>query len=119
MEPIKLHSNKIIAGFVLLCGVFITVAAISVGMEAYLIVGPVFIVLGILLFTNPTIVITDTEIQMRNLFGMTLKRYSYTKETVEVKGRKLFVNGKKINLGASGAMHGRDVNRAILHFEGL
>lgn len=119
MEPIKLYSNKLIAGFVFLCGVFILSMAVSYEYPAQMIMGPMFVLLGVLLFVIPTIVITKNEIQMRNLFGMTLKRYSYNSDNVRVEGRKLYIDNKKVRLGAGGAMHGPDVNRAFLHFDSV
>jgi hypothetical protein len=42
------------------------------------------------------IVITATEIQMRNLLGMMLKRHPYTPEQVSVRNNLVYIKEKRI-----------------------
>ena len=119
-QNIKIHSNKILAIFVIACGGFILVLAAQYrGMELQLFMGPMFILMGILLMANPTIVVTPTEIQMRNILGMTLKRHQYNASNTELRKNGLYVNDRKVRIGIGGLMHQPDVKKAVAHFKSL
>ncbi len=116
MEPIKIHSNKVIAILCLAAGLFCLVVTAQYGGAVGVFSGSISVLFGILLLTVPTIVITDEEIQMRNIYGMTLKRHKYNASNTEVKDRKVYVNGKKIRIGSGGLMNPPDVKKALDYF---
>lgn len=45
---------------------------------------------------RPTIVITQSTIQMKNLLGMTVKEHPYLPEQLSIRSGNVFVNEKKI-----------------------
>lgn len=122
---IKIHSNKLLSLFSLLCGIAIIVLAVMVADRrgempmGQLVLGGVVILIGILQLTTPTVVVTDTEIQMRNLLGMTLRRIPYQASNTEVKEGKVYVNDKKVRIGVGGFMHAPDVKKAVEYFSAL
>lgn len=101
MEILRLRNNPILPVITIVCAAIIFFLNLmylgnmmQVGLGAFL-----FIV-GILNLVNPIAVLTDTELQLRNALGMTLKRYKYKEEKVEIREGKIFISGKKLRFAA-------------------
>jgi hypothetical protein len=63
-----------------------------------MVLGAVFLIMGILYFFSPAVVYSSTQLEMKNLLGITLKRYSFEEDTFSVQNGRIYVNGKKINI---------------------
>lgn len=61
-----------------------------------MVLGGVFILLGILYFANAAVVYSDTKIELKNLFGMTMKTYSFDKDEMSIQNGRIYANNKKI-----------------------
>ncbi|PKN58538.1 MAG: hypothetical protein CVU56_05075 [Deltaproteobacteria bacterium HGW-Deltaproteobacteria-14] len=63
-------------------------SAVSTGL------GALFIVMAILQLTMPYFVLTEGELQLRNLFGMTVKRYAFddlSQFEIAEEGKRIFL----------------------------
>lgn len=111
MFPLKIRFNQVLAIFQLVVGVVILLLALMTANGLQLFMGCFFILLGILYTANPALLITETEILVKNPLGMTLKRYPYTIENVEISGNKILVAGKKVFIAAAFVVHATDFNK--------
>lgn len=99
MRAMKLGYSRPLAIALLIVGLAILIMGISSGQMLEIVLGGLLVVLGVLLLVQPMVVFTDSQIQVRNLFGMTLKRFDVSSPAdVKVEGSKLVYvpTGKKI-----------------------
>lgn len=61
-----------------------------------MILGGIFILLGVLYLANPALVYSSEKIEIKNLFGMVMKSYTFEKDEVSINNGRIHVNGKKI-----------------------
>lgn len=95
--PYKIRNNLFFSILQILIGGFILIVALLIlDNPVQLFMGIFFIVFGIIRLTSPVVLITEAEIQLKNGFGMTMKRIPYTLDSINVKGNKVFVAGKRI-----------------------
>lgn len=99
--PIEVHYNKAWGIVGLVCSVFILGVAFLTGK-----LFPQAITGGILLFvsfgflTQPVFVVAPGEVQLRNLFGATMKRHAFASlADLEIRGSRLHVDGKPVGAG--------------------
>jgi hypothetical protein len=77
-RPIEIHYNRAMAAVMLLSALFILVVAFSLGkLFPQAITGGILLLVSIGFLTQPAIVVTSSEVQMRNMLGMTLKRHPF------------------------------------------
>lgn len=76
--------------------VFILAVSAGIGASLNTITGVLLLVISVLQFTVPVVIVTADELQMRNLFGMTLRRVPYTLDTIDVSQPAPRVEGKKV-----------------------
>lgn len=89
----KIRHNKIIAGIILVCAVFILVTAFMVGPGTNLFIGFLNLVIGIQMFIQPVIVLHDRQAELKNLFGMTVRKREFDSiSQLEIVGSSLYVN---------------------------
>ena len=115
--PIEVHYNKVFGAVMLACSLFILAVAFSIGKPfPQAITGGITLLVSFGFLTQPVMVVAAGEVQMRNLFGMTMKRYPFASLTeLEIRGNRLRVNDKPIGSGRW-LLHGRDwdtLGRAI------
>lgn len=101
MLPIKVKANPIFPIVQLIAGVFILITAIIIGDLLQLVMGSFFILIGVLFLTQPVLVVTNTEIQLRNMIGMTLKKAFHQKQNITFDENKLMVDGKRFFVGSA------------------
>jgi hypothetical protein len=80
----------------LVCALFILVVGLMLGQVLQLGLGGFLLLISILQFTVPVVVIEAHEIQLRNLFGMTLRRVPYRPEEVTFEGLQPYVGGARV-----------------------
>jgi hypothetical protein len=90
---------------------FILVVSAMIGGSINTITGLILAVVSVLQLTVPVVVVTADEFQMRNLFGMTLRRVQYSPETVDVSQTVPRVEGKKVRGFSAWALDGAAVAR--------
>lgn len=89
----KIRHNRIIAGIILGCAVFILVTAFMVGPRTNLFIGFLNLVIGIQMFIQPMIVLHNGQAELKNLFGMTMRRRQFDSfSQLEIDGNTLYVN---------------------------
>ncbi|MCH2044284.1 MAG: hypothetical protein MK212_09065 [Saprospiraceae bacterium] len=97
MEILRLRNNPILPIITMVCAsIIFFLNLLYLGNMMQVCLGAFLFLVGILNLVNPIAVLTDTELQLRNAIGMTLKRYRYKEETVEIREGKLFIGGKKL-----------------------
>lgn len=94
MNEMRIGWNKIFSVIMMACGIFIVTTSFVIGPSFNTVTGVVIALVGGLALANPTVVITTDEVQMRNLLGMTLKRYPV--QEVEMRNGALYHNQKKV-----------------------
>lgn len=90
VTPIRITTNKIFVIAFLVLGALIAILGIAMGENVTPILGALLIILGILQLVTPPLVITETEAQVKNPVGMTLKRFPLSGPS------DLFFDGKKL-----------------------
>ncbi|NJO15960.1 MAG: hypothetical protein HC877_09465 [Thioploca sp.] len=95
-EYLELKYNKIIPICILVASCFILSTSFLVGFSINTLTGLILLPVAILMLANPLVVITANEVHLKNLFGITLKNYSYNKSEISIKNNMLFVKDKKI-----------------------
>jgi hypothetical protein len=116
-DPIPLHYNKVF-GFVMLgLSLFILAVAFSIGKPfPQAITGGISLLVSIGFLTQPVMVVAAGEVQMRNLFGMTMKRFEFDSlADLELRDGRLRVKDKPVGSGRW-LLHGGDwetLGRAI------
>lgn len=96
MTRLEIKYNVIFPIFFGACGLFILGSALIVGFSPRTILGLVILPLSVLMATRPVTILTPTEIQMKNLLGVTVKTHPCTPDSVSVKDKSVYVNGKKV-----------------------
>lgn len=90
--------NKVMAIIFMVIASFILFVSFSIGPSINTVTGILLLIISILYMVSPAIVYDDKEIQLKNLIGMTVKRYSFSSDSITTKDRKIFVNDRKLNL---------------------
>ena len=91
-----------IMGILFLCGaLFILGVSFVIGPSINTITGVLILIISIFYLSNPAIVYTDDEMQMKNLFGITMKTYSFKTDKFSVQDRTIYVNGNKVRISKS------------------
>ncbi len=110
----EIKNNPLLAGFILARG-----AAASFWRPAYgsayhwnTVTGVILFVVGLMMLARPVIVITETEIQKKNLWGMTMKRHALDGVKAELDG--VYSGGKKVIFDVVTTNTNNDAVRAYL-----
>jgi hypothetical protein len=75
--PIEIRHNQGVAIFMLVCSLFILGTSFLVGVSLNTVTGVILLLVSIGYFANPSLVVTASGIEHRNLLGMTLRRTDY------------------------------------------
>jgi hypothetical protein len=82
-------------------GFFVALGALNSGLSAAtggtfgILLGAVFLVVGVLMLLRPVVTLSPNAIGMRNLLGMEMKRHEVTPDNVRVEGNKVYVDDTK------------------------
>jgi hypothetical protein len=74
---IEIKHNQAMAAFMLVCALFILGTGFVIGFSLNTVTGVIILLVSIGYFTQPAVVVTETGLEHRNLFGMTLRRTDY------------------------------------------
>ncbi|AFY35188.1 hypothetical protein [Calothrix sp. PCC 7507] len=96
LTHLEIKYKKILPIFMLICSMFILYVSFLVGFSVNTITSLILLVVSVLMLTRNLAVITPNEIQMMNLLGTTVKRYSFTPEQIVITNNDVYIDGKKI-----------------------
>lgn len=99
--PIEVRYNKGWGIVMLLCSLFILgVAVLTAKLFPQAITGSILLLVSIGFLTQPVMVVAPGEVQLRNLLGMTMKRYEFASlAEIELRDGRVCVNGKPVGSG--------------------
>ena len=95
MNQYEVKHNKILPVVAIIASVFILGTSLVIGFSLNTVTGILFLIIGIAMLSRPAAVITKEQIEIKNLLGMTLKRYPYMSKDISFKNNNLYVNDKK------------------------
>jgi hypothetical protein len=96
MNEYQIKYNKLFPIIIIASSTFILASSFIIGFSINTLLGFLLLALGILMLLRPAAVITKDEIELRSIFGMTLKRYPYSKSNISFKNKNLYIKDKKI-----------------------
>jgi hypothetical protein len=76
MTPLKIRFKPGLAIAFLVVGLFLAATSLLTSQVIGVVSGALVAVLGVLMFVNPMMKVEATEVQVRNLLGMTLRRFA-------------------------------------------
>lgn len=120
--PIEIRAQAWI-GVVMLAAGALQLVAGFLGGGFGLFPGPLFAVLGIMQLNAKPVVVANGEVQLRNAFGMTLKRVAFSSPSqLSIEDNKLFCSAtgerKKVTALSSFAVRSEDVERLRRYISG-
>ncbi len=80
------------------CSLFILGVSLYTGPNISTFTGIILLIVGIMYLVNPAFVYDDEELELKNLYGMTMRRYSFDTDQMEVRDGRIYANGKKIRV---------------------
>lgn len=75
---------------------FILGTTFIIGFSFNTITGILIFILSLQMLTKPMVVVTQTEIQMKNLWGMVVKRHAFSPSEISLQENGIYINTKKI-----------------------
>jgi hypothetical protein len=118
MFPIRVGLNRVLGALMMGVGAFNLYVYLLSSRTTQVVLAGVFGLVGLLYLIGDLLVVTATEVQIKNPLGMTLKSHPIgSLADLEVREKKLYVGEKKIaSLGF--AATGGDVQRLVRAIEG-
>lgn len=116
--PIEVHHNRFMVGFMLLISCLSLILAVLFADALQTLMGALLLVFSVLMWRQPLLVITDTEIQLRNSLGITLRRLPYTRQEVRIDGSAIWVKQQRLPVVAW-ITHKPDMQRLKAYFANI
>lgn len=82
--------------FMIMSSIFILGVSFLVGFSLNTITGLILLPLGVLMLTQPALILTPQQIVWRNMLGKTVKTIPFLPDEVEVVKNAVYVRGKKV-----------------------
>ncbi len=98
----KIRYKKTLPIICLTFSVAIMFVSIMQGYNKNLVSGIIGIILGALFLVNPMVEYSENEVRIKNLIGITLKRYLLDQGKIDINGDEIYYNGEKIKLWKQG-----------------
>ena len=95
-DGIKIRYHPGFGWVMTIMGGFVFLTGITIGPGVQIITGALFLLLGRSYLKNTALVITPTEVQIKNPLGMTVKRYPYTELRIE--NGRLYADDRKVKM---------------------
>lgn len=96
----KVKYNKTFGIFLIVTSTFIIGVSFLTGLSLNTITGGILLLMGILYLNAPAIEYTENELMLKNLYGRTLKTYSFNTDKITVKDGTMYANDRKIRIGS-------------------
>ncbi|MCF4965798.1 hypothetical protein [Nostoc sp. CMAA1605] len=116
-SELEVKYKKIYPIFIGVCSILMLYTSLLVGFSLNTITGLILLLVSLLMLTRTVAVITQNEIQMRNLLGMTVKVYSYTPDQIVVANNSIYVNDKKVISGLWADINIQEVKAFFLQIQ--
>ena len=78
---------------------FILGVSFIIGFSLNTITGLLLLVVGILYLNGAALVYDKEELELKNLYGVTMKRYNFHTDRVEIRDGAIYVNDSKVRVG--------------------
>ena len=96
----KVTYNKIFGILLLIGAVFIIGVSFLIGFSLNTVTGIILFVIGILYLNASALEYTEDELELKNLYGWTVKKYSFVNDKVIVRDGALYANESKIRVAS-------------------
>ncbi len=93
--PFAVRHNRIWSISMLIISVLSLVMGFWLWEMLELFMGFVLLILGLCFFKNPILIVTKTELELRNGLGMTLRKTTYLPQQIRFDGYNLYVNNQR------------------------
>jgi hypothetical protein len=93
--PFAVRHNRIWSISMLIISVLSLVMGFWLWEMLELFMGFVLLILGLFFFKNPILIVTKTELELRNGLGMTLRKTTYLPQQIRFDGYNLYVNNQR------------------------
>lgn len=90
--------NKVIGIIFLVFSSFILYVSLLIGPSINTITGLLLLLVSILHLAGSAIVYDDEKMEVKNLFGITMKTYSFLTDSISIENNRIIVNGSKIQV---------------------
>lgn len=100
----------------LIAGLFILITSLMLEPSITTVTGLLIMIISIPYLTSAAIIYNDEELQLKNLFGMTMKRYSFTSDGLNVRSGKVYSHAIKLKV-ASGMLVKSEYEALLKHIE--
>ncbi|MBA3971380.1 MAG: hypothetical protein H0X46_04435 [Bacteroidetes bacterium] len=96
----KVTYNKVFGILLITGALFILGVSFIIGFSLNTLSGGLLLVMGILYLNNAAIEYDDQEILVKNLYGGTVRSYSFLSDKIELRDGAMYANDSKIRVGA-------------------
>ena len=96
----KVSFAKFLGILFLIPSLFILGAALYIGPHISTISGVLIFIVSIMYITRPAGTYDDAKLEIKNLYGMTLKTYYFGKDKFSVRDNKIYANDRKVKLSS-------------------
>jgi hypothetical protein len=93
--------NKAFGIFLIAGSVFILGVSFVIGLSLNTLTGALLLVIGILYLNSAAVVYDKEEIELKNLYGVTMKRYNFHADKVELRDGAIYANDSKLRIGGA------------------
>lgn len=97
----KVTFNKGFGIALIIASVFILSVSFLIGISLNTLTGAILLVLGICYLNNPALEYDKDELRIKNLYGGTVKKYSFHIDKIEVREGAMYANDNKIRVAGS------------------
>ena len=88
---------------------FILSASFIIGFSLNTLTGGILLVIGIMYLNNPAVEYDKENLELKNLYGGTVKKYSFHADKIEIKDGGIYSNDSKVRIA------GVFLNKTELH----
>jgi hypothetical protein len=97
----KVTYNKAFGIFLIITSTFIIGVSFIIGFSLNTITGGILLLMGILYLNGAAIAYTDGELMLKNIYGGTVRTYSFKTDNITVKEGAMYSNDRKIRVGSA------------------
>ena|ERR1043166_6618205 len=91
--------NKAFGIFLIAGAVFILGVSFVIGFSLNTITGALLLLIGILYLNSAAVVYDHQELELKNLYGFTMKRYDFHLDKMEIRDGAIYANDSKVRVG--------------------
>jgi hypothetical protein len=96
----KITYNKVFGIFMIIVSLFILSVSFIIGLSLNTLTGGILLIMGILYLNGAAIEYDENEILLKNLYGGTVRTYSFQTDKIEMRDGAMYSNDSKIRVGS-------------------